>query len=731
MARLRAYGRFLVVAYQFLPLLLAYARDRRRFFVVGGRRSVDSETRIRRAERLLDSMLTLGPTFIKLGQLLSTRPDVLPPEYVEVFSRLQDEVPPADWDEARTVIEADLGPVDEVFDGFDREAISGASLGQVYVATVDGERVAVKVRRPGIEALVGTDLQVIRWSLPILMRFVGDARSFSLKNLADEFDRTIHQEMDYRRERQMLGEIRENLADDDRIRIPAARDDYCSGRVLTMEYVPGVKITALNELDRRGIDRERLANTLQETYLQMIIIDGVFHADPHPGNLAVQDDGTIVFYDFGMSGRVDPSVQRRIVEFYTAIASDDVDAALDALVAIGTLSPEADREVMGEVMELAIQDARGEEIDQYRIQRIVGQIEDSIYEFPLRLPANLALVLRVATVVEGVCVTLDSEFDFIDTATDYLRDEGYLEETVRRTVRETAGQVRDSAGAIVRVPSKLESVLDTVSRDDFRATVEIDDERRVFDRLALRLIYGLLLATGLFAATLLYTFQSAAEAIPPAVFSAAVILLLYRSYTKRRGIRGDVQFTRQNLYEREDEFGDAMSVDIEPEEATDRDTPTPGDSTDGPDGREPPDNGGEPGDRRGPPLGDPDDGIRQDREGRDDREPPRTGRDDATPPESDTDDRPVDGTSPPSKDRDATGSDDEPDSRDDDRTAEGDAGDAGSDRRRGDDGSGLLGGSIGRDSRGRDDRRDRGDDPETDADAGTDETTDGDGRGRE
>ena len=188
---LRAYWRFVLVAWQFLPLILAYARDRRRFLLFGRSRQVTPDQRRRRAASLLDSLLTLGPTFIKLGQLLSTRPDILPPEYIDEFSKLQDSVPPADWADARTVVEEELGAVEERFADFDTEAISGASLGQVYSARVDGQPVAVKIRRPGVEELVEADLRVIRWSLPVLMYFVDEARSFSLETLADEFAKTI------------------------------------------------------------------------------------------------------------------------------------------------------------------------------------------------------------------------------------------------------------------------------------------------------------------------------------------------------------------------------------------------------------------------------------------------------------------------------------------------------------------------------------------------------------
>ena len=553
MAVLRAYRRFVVVAVQFLPLLVAYARDRKRFILFGSGRTVDTETRRRRARSLLESLLTLGPTFIKLGQLLSTRPDVLPPEYIEEFEELQDRVPPAEWTDAKRVLEEELGPVEESFDEFDTDAISGASLGQVHVAELDGEQVAVKIRRPGVESLVEADLWVISTLLPLLMRFVDDSRSFSMETLANEFSRVIRDEMDYRREREMLREIRANFEGDDRLRIPDVYEDRSTDRVLTMEYVPGTKINDIDSLDDLDVDRTRLAETLQRVYLQMIVDDGVFHADPHPGNLAVQDDGTLVFYDFGMSDRVDPFVQEKIIDFYVAIARQDTDAVLDTLVSMGTLSPDADREVMSEVMELAIADARGEDIEQYRVQQIVMQIEDTLYEFPLRLPPNLALVLRVATVVEGVCVTLDPEFDFITVATEYLGEEGYIEEGVRDAVRDTGTQLSETTQSLFRVPPKLEDVLDTVERGNLEATVEFPNDPPMFRKLASRLIYGILLAFALPSTALLYLFASLQVTVVAAVLALGLVVLLYRSFTKSSsGISAQPQFTRQNLNRRDE-----------------------------------------------------------------------------------------------------------------------------------------------------------------------------------
>jgi predicted unusual protein kinase regulating ubiquinone biosynthesis (AarF/ABC1/UbiB family) len=553
LATLRAYRRFVVVAYQFLPLLLAYARDRKRFFVFGSPRRVGPETRRRRARKLLESLLTLGPTFIKLGQLLSTRPDVLPPEYVEEFEELQDNVPPAPWPEAERILEEDLGPVEERFDEFDPDPISGASLGQVYVASIDGQKVAVKVRRPGVEELVRADLKVIRFSFPLLMRFVDEARSFSLETLADEFEKTITEEMDYHREREMLERVRENFRDEPKVVMPDTVRSHCTGRVLTMTYVPGTKISEIDDLDSLGVDRTALAERLQRTYLKMLIDDGVFHADPHPGNLAVREDGTIVFYDFGMSGYVDAFIQEKIVDFYAAVARQDIDAILDTLIAMGTLSPNADRQLMSDIMELAIQDARGDDIEQYRVQQIVEQVEDTLYEFPLRLPPNLALVLRVATVVEGVCVTLDPDFDFIEVATEYLRENGLLEENVRKFVEDRAREVQDSVESAVRTPPKLEAALDRINREDLAVEANVIDGERVFAKLARRLVLGFILTGTLVSTAILYAFADLGAATVAAALSLPVAFLLYRSFRKPKGIRATPQFTRQNLRERRED----------------------------------------------------------------------------------------------------------------------------------------------------------------------------------
>ncbi|SFR54486.1 ABC1 kinase family protein [Halogeometricum limi] len=561
--RLRSLRRLVVVLRVFLPLFVGIARDRRRFLLFGGSRRTSAETRRRRATYLRDELVSLGPTFIKLGQILSTRPDALPSEYVEVLSSLQDEVPPDDWETVRPRIEAELGPVDEVFDRFDRDPISGASLGQVYTAVADGEEVAVKVLRPDIRRVVEADLRVVETLMPVLLRFAHPGQRFTFENLADEFADTVHEEMDYAHEATMLREIRANFADDPKIRVPVPREAYSTQNVLTMEYVEGVKIDRVREIERLGVDREELARRLERTYIQMILEDGVFHADPHPGNLAVQEDGTVVFYDFGMTGRVDARTRDHMYDFYVGVARDDVAGVLDAFVAMEALDPTADRVLMREAFEVAIETFRGQDVDQYRVQQLVSQFEETLYDFPLRLPQDLALVVRVSTVLEGVCRTLVPEFDFVDEVTEYVRERGMEgedgEESVgERVAREFADdasrQVRATAQTLFSVPPKLSRVLGLVEREDVRVNVVLDDSDAL-TTFAKKVVTGVLLAGNLLAVALLYALTNELTAGVVALGAVPLLFLLYRSFRTRRGIRvhGDPQFTRQGLRARRGE----------------------------------------------------------------------------------------------------------------------------------------------------------------------------------
>ena len=411
--------RLAVIAVAFAPLGLVFLRDRKRFILFGGSRDVSEETHRKRAEILLNKFLSLGPTFIKFGQVLSTRPDALPEAYTETLSKLQDDVPPAPYDEVRKVLEADIGDPERVFTRFEREPISGASIGQVHVAERGGERYAVKVLRPGVRDRIETDLRVLESTLPIVLRFAKEGQRFTLSNLADQFKEAIREETDYGREARSVEMIRENLSDEPVV-VPRVVEELSSDRVITMEYVEGTKITDVESLRSQNIDPSRVVGDLQRAYIQMILEDGVFHADPHPGNLAVTPDGRVVFYDFGIVGRVSDETRDGIFDFYVAISRNDVDNMINAFIDMGALDPEVDREIARRMFNLMLDNVRGREIDDERVEDLIDELQEEMYEFPMRVPRDLALLFRTTTVLEGIFYTLDDDYDFFPVIRDYL-----------------------------------------------------------------------------------------------------------------------------------------------------------------------------------------------------------------------------------------------------------------------------------------------------------------------
>ena len=558
--RLRSLYRLFVVLGAFLPFVVALLRDRRRWLLFGGRREATEADDRRRARKLRETLLDLGPAFIKFGQMLSTRPDVLPPAYVEELAALQDRVPPAPWSEARQVLEGELGDVDEVFLEFEREPISGASIGQVYVAKLDPEGVAVdtptdvavKVLRPGVRPRVEADLRVIRTLLPFVTRLAPPGQRFTLENLADEYAATIRQEMDYAHEARRQELVRANFADDPQVRIPPVVAGLTTDRVIVSEYVEGTKISNVSTLRSKGIDTTDLATRLLEAYIRMIIEDGVFHADPHPGNLAVQSDGTLVFYDFGLTGTLSERRRDELFEFYVAVASEDIEGVLDAFEGMGALDPDADREFMRAGMELAFDNLRGGEIDVTEVRELVEGFQGTLREFPMRLPRDLALMVRASTILEGVCYTLDDDFDFVAVVTDYVRRE-QGRESARQLLDAGLDQAARVGLALFRTPTSAERALDRLADGRVGVTATVRDDRGVGRRLAYRILGGFATATGISMTALAYGFRGVvgeALLLATAAGTAGILGLTLWSFRHGRGISATPQFTRQNMRER-------------------------------------------------------------------------------------------------------------------------------------------------------------------------------------
>ena len=294
----------LKVVLRLLPCIIIFRRDRREWVRREGK-DIDVKKYKNHAEKMLKTFIGLGPSYIKLGQWLSTRADILPMPYLEVLSRLQDHVPPDPFIGVRPIIEKELGQIDKIFETFDTSAISGASLGQVYLAKYNGKEVIVKVSRPNIEEVIEKDIYILKKILPLGSRFIDPNLRFSAEGVLSQFIETIHEEMDYTIEADNLLAIKHSLRNDHNVRIPNVFLDRTSKHVLTLEYLPGIKITDIAGLNARGINREDLVVRIHHVFFKMLLRHSIFHADPHPGNISVDNDGTIILYDYGMVGRLD------------------------------------------------------------------------------------------------------------------------------------------------------------------------------------------------------------------------------------------------------------------------------------------------------------------------------------------------------------------------------------------------------------------------------------------
>jgi ubiquinone biosynthesis protein len=281
------------------------------------------------AEAFARDLEALGPTFIKLGQLLSTRADLLPPSYIEALSRLQDDLEPFPFLDVERVVGEELGVrLSKAFDEFDEAPIAAASLGQVHRAVMRGGReVAVKVQRPDVRERVLKDLDTLDDFASVFDRFTGSGRNVDAVRVLEEFRRTLMAELDYREEARNMVTIADQLRDFERLVVPRPIDDYTTARVLTMDYVPGTKITAVSPVERTEVDGAALADEFFRAYLQQILLDGVFHADPHPGNVLLTPDHRLALVDLGMVGRLSPAIQQHLFALMLAIAEGRGDEA--------------------------------------------------------------------------------------------------------------------------------------------------------------------------------------------------------------------------------------------------------------------------------------------------------------------------------------------------------------------------------------------------------------------
>jgi predicted unusual protein kinase regulating ubiquinone biosynthesis (AarF/ABC1/UbiB family) len=410
-----------------IPIIVYLRKDRREWVKKEGRNVNENKYR-KHAEKALKTFIELGPSYIKLGQWLSSRADLLPQPYLDVLEKLQDDVLPRPFSEVKPVLEKELGSLEDIFESFDTTAISGASLGQVYRAKYDGKEVVVKISRPHIEQTIGESIYILKKLLPIATRFIDENLRFSAEGMLSQFIETVHEEMDYRIEAKNLIEIKNNLKGDSSVIIPKVFLDRTSHHVITLEYLPGIKVTDIKRLNEINIDRAKLVYRIHRLFFKMLLRHSIFHADPHPGNISITNNGTIILYDFGMVGRIDDETRRRLVRLYLGLVDKDPVRTTDVLIELGTLEATVDRRLVERGLELSIQSLHGKKVDRMEVKALQDLANKTLSRFPFRLPKNLALYMRMASILEGIYHYHGVRFQFVRVLVGLLEEEGLIKE---------------------------------------------------------------------------------------------------------------------------------------------------------------------------------------------------------------------------------------------------------------------------------------------------------------
>ncbi len=482
-----------------------------------------------------DTFLDLGPTFIKLGQLFSTRADLFPAEYVEELSKLQDRVPAFSYEQVSQIIKEDFGrTIPELFRSFDPIPLAAASLGQVHKAQLQsGEEVVVKVQRPGLRQLFAIDLDILKGIARYFQNHPKWGRGRDWMGIYEECCRILYEEIDYLNEGRNADTFRRNFRAMDWVMVPRVYWRYASPRVLTLEYMPGIKISHYEALEAAGLDRKVLAQLGARAYLHQILDNGFFHADPHPGNIAVSTDGQLIFYDFGMMGSIQTVTRDKLLNTFMGIAQRNGEQVMQSLVDLGALVPTDD---MGPVRR-SIQYMLDNFMDQPFEVQSVAQISDDLYEIaydqPFRFPATFTFVMRAFSTLEGVGKGLDPDFNFMQVAqpfatqlmtnTNFSDNDGLLSELSRQ-----AAQMSNTA---LGLPRRLEDTLDKLDNGDIRIRVRSTESDRILRRISntnLGLNYTVLIGSFTLAATILVVNQFIWLAVLAAVIAAWVGIVYIR-----------------------------------------------------------------------------------------------------------------------------------------------------------------------------------------------------------
>jgi ubiquinone biosynthesis protein len=460
---------------EYLNLSHFIARGKRLF-----RRDESRIAQLAPAERMRLAFEELGPSFVKLGQLLSTRPDVIPKSYVMEFAKLQDMVPSFPFEEVRSQIRAELGgEIEAFFASFDVEPIAAASIAQVHRALLmTGENVVVKVRRPGVVELVETDIDVLTGLALLVERHLPGSDIYDPVGMIREFSRTIRREMDFSREGHTIEKIAGNFAGDTTLYFPKVFWGATAKGVLTLEYIDGIKVSSITTLDSAGLNRSLIARRGADAFLTMVLVHGFFHGDPHPGNVLILPDNTICLLDYGMVGRLDEQLKGYLVDLLLAIIRRDVDEVISLLSYSGDINEQINIRALKRDLSEFIDSYYELPLKEIEVGRMLTDFIEIITTYNIRLQPDLALLTKTLVTIEGMGRELDPHFDMIE----HLRP--FIEKAIKERVspRHLANDLGEHFLSLIKFarsfPKDLKDLFNRINRNKFK----IDLEHRGLDR---------------------------------------------------------------------------------------------------------------------------------------------------------------------------------------------------------------------------------------------------------
>jgi ubiquinone biosynthesis protein len=459
-------------------------------------------------ERLRLAIEELGPTFIKLGQILSTRGDLLPPPYLDELAKLQDSAPPVLCDQVHRILVEELGrPVEDVFATFDEAPLASASIGQAHAATLrDGTEVVVKLRRPGVVEQVDEDLRILLDLALRATRHWEAARFYDVLAIAQEFSQTLRTELDYLQEGRNLERIADNFAEEPEIHIPRVYWEATTARIITLERIRGCKICDGAAIEAAGLDRSEIAHRAARLLLTMILEHGFFHADPHAGNVFVETDGTIALIDFGMVGRVDAAARELLIQLMISITRNDAGLLADVLLQLGMASEHVDRNALRRDMQRLLARYLGTTLRDVKFSAMLGDLLEVIRRYHLRLQPDLALLVKTLGMSEGVAAQLYPAFDLMEVyapLAEHLMREQF---SLPRWTKQMALAGVDALEMGLGLPRQIHRILADIERGGFEINVQPSSFDPYLDRLEQlinRAILALLAATFTISAALL------------------------------------------------------------------------------------------------------------------------------------------------------------------------------------------------------------------------------------